>query len=100
MTRASSACQQKALAHYNTLVFALMAATALDRGTPQFLPKVAQCFVSILAQAEMLGQLEGMRGAIANSFDQPGSQLNAMDARVRTSFVYVVMTLREDLMKV
>ena len=48
----------------------------------------------------MLGQLEGMRGAIANSFDQPGSQLSAMDARVRTSFVYVVMTLREDLMKV
>ena len=52
-----------------------MAATALDRSTPQFLPKVAQCFVSILAQAEMLGQLEGMRNALASSFDQQGTQL-------------------------
>ena len=41
-----------------------------------------------------------MRNALANSFDQQGSELQGLDARVRTSFVYVMMTLREDLMKV
>jgi len=69
VTNASPACQQKALAHYNTLLVSLMAATALDRGSKSILGKVSSCLVSIFSQAEMLGQLEGMRSSLASSFD-------------------------------
>ena len=55
VTHSSAACQQKALSHYNTLVNSLMAASALDRGSKSIIGKVSQCFVSILAQAEILG---------------------------------------------
>ena len=55
VTALNPACQQRALAHYNTLVNALMAATAADRGSPSIIGKVSQCFVSILMQADMLG---------------------------------------------
>lgn len=77
-----------------------MAATAMDRGSSnEIIGKISQCFVSILAQAEMLGQLEGMRTSLQNSFDQC-PMLQPMDQRVRQSFVYVVMTLREEQVKV
>ena len=55
VTRMNSVCQQKALAHYNTLVNSLMGAAAQDRGSPSIIGKVSQCFVSIFSQAEMLG---------------------------------------------
>ena len=77
-----------------------MAATAMDRGNSNdIIGKISSCLVSILAQAEMLGQLEGVRAALTNSFDLC-PMLQPMGERVRTSFVYVVMTLREERVKV
>ena len=99
VTRASPACQQKALAHYNNLVISLMAATALDRGSKSIIAKVGECLVSILAQAEMLGQLEGMQASISNSFTQC-AQLQEVEQRVQKSFVFVLMTLRHDFYRV
>ena len=49
VTKLNATCQQKALAHYNTLVLSLMAATAADRGSPSIIGKVSLCLVSILA---------------------------------------------------
>jgi len=47
----------------------------------------------------MLGQLEGIRGAITGSFDACPA-LQGVEQRVRTSFIFVLMTLRSDLYKV
>ena len=49
VTKMNAACQQKALAHYNTIVISLMAATAADRSQPSILGKVSQCLVNLLA---------------------------------------------------
>jgi len=95
----NEACQKRALAHYNVLVTSLMAATAADRGQPSIIGKVSQCLVSIMAQADMLGQLEGMGSALQSSFDQC-PMLQVLDPRVKLSFVYVVMVLREEQHKV
>jgi len=70
-----------------------MAATALDRGSKSILGKVSECLVSILAQAEMLGQLEGIKVALTKSFETC-ELLQSLDQRVKTSFVFVVSTLR------
>lgn len=56
--------QQRALAHYNNLVLALMATTAQDRGTSGLIGKVSSCLVSIFAQADMLGGLDAIKTAL------------------------------------
>ena len=47
-----------------------MASVALFRGAKGMIAKIADCFVTMLNQADMLGQLDQMRRSLYESFDE------------------------------
>jgi len=76
-----------------------MAAVALFRNAKGMLAKIADCFVTMLNQADMLGQLDSMRRSLYDSFDEC-EKLKPISPACRKTFVTVVISLRHDLYKI
>jgi len=57
------------LAKYDKMVRAIMASLALFRGAKGMINKYAECLVTMLNQADMLGQLESMKRSLFESFN-------------------------------
>ena len=72
--RAAGHLQQKVLAKYDKILRAIMASLALFRdgeskGRSGRIHKIADCFVTILSQADALGQLDSLRRSLYESFN-------------------------------
>lgn len=76
-----------------------MGATGLHREGRSGLQKVQECFITILNQADALGQLESMKRSLMSSFDDIEG-LRQASHQLKQIFVYVVITLRAEPHKV
>ena len=61
--------------------------------------KVADCFITILNQADALGQLDSLKRSLMASFDDIEG-LKQASQQLRQTFVHVVITLRADPYKI
>ena len=73
-----------------------MAATARERNSDRISRKTANCLVNMLAQAEVIGQLDSMRQALDTAFAQV-PELSALPKPVHRIFMIVVIGLRNEM---